>query len=99
MIPSRSGTVEDRIRHITDVLDRKVDPHDNISCKIIDVADTGSANVEFTVKHYLGRIPAVYICNIDRSGIVYDSNRSTWTDTDLTLKCSVSNAVLKLLVI
>ena len=95
---SRSGTQEDLLRRIADIFDHKVNFIDNIDCKIIDVADTGTANVEFTVKHNLGRIPTAYIVNIDRSGIVYDSNRATWTEANLTLKCSVSNAVLKLIV-
>src|SRR4051812_18940814 len=99
MIPSRHGTTDDRLRRITDILDHKVGHFDNISCKLVDVADTGTANVEFTVKHNLGRVPTIYVYNINAAGIVYDSNRLTWTDTNLTLKCSVSNAVLKLLVI
>lgn len=85
-------------RRIVAILDGQIDFYDNIRCKIIDVLDTGTAGVEFTVEHNLGRVPLGYIVNIDRSGFVYDSNRSGWTDIEMTLKCSAANAVLKLIV-
>lgn len=97
-ILSRSGTTHDLLRRIADLFDRNIDVGDNIRCKILDVPDTGTLNVEFSVKHNLGTIPRFYVWNIDRAGIVYDSNRATWTESNITLKCSVSNAVLKLIV-
>lgn len=99
MIPSRVGPIEDRVRRITEILDKNIMFEDNINSVFVDVADTGTADVEFTVRHALGRIPLFYFYNIDQEGVVYDSNRATWNEVNLTLKCSVSNAVLKLLVI
>lgn len=98
-IARRIETDRKAIEQLIEAVSGKLEPYNNFSCKIIDVADTGTANTEFTVEHNLGRVPVVYIWNIDRSGIVYDSNRATWTDTEMTLKCSVANAILKLIVI
>ena len=97
-VQSRITDQLEAIKHIISALNKQLDLYDNLRCKILDVADTGSANTEFSVTHGLGVKPVIYIANIDRSGIVYDSNRATWTDTVMTLKCSVANAVLKLVV-
>ena len=71
---------------------------DNVQCVILDIPDTGLANTELVVSHKLGKIPIIYIYNIDRNGVVYDSQRNLWTNVSLRIKCSVANAVLKLVV-
>lgn len=98
IVPSRIEQVPNSLRRAITAINGELDLYDNLKCKIIDVADTGAANVEFTVNHYLGRKPVIYIVNIDRNGVVYDSSRATWTDTIIKLKCSAANAVLKLVV-
>ena len=71
---------------------------DNFNAEIIDVADTGPANSEFSVSHTLKRVPVGYIViNKDRAGDVYDSG-TTWTSTTLYLKDDTANASIKLLV-
>ena len=87
-----------KLGEIIKALQRRLTLKDNIATAIIDVADTGTANVTFTVNHRLGYIPTTYIWNIDRAGTVYDFSRATWTSTQMTLRCSVANAVLKLVV-
>ena len=72
---------------------------ENMQAVELTVADTGGANVEFTVRHALGKTPRIYIVNIDRSGIVYDSRRVNWTSQEMYLKCSVANAALTLTVL
>ncbi len=97
-VPSRITDQLATLKRVVAILTGQVDFYDNIKCRIVDVADTGTAGVAFTVTHNLGVVPVAYIANIDRSGIVYDSSRATWTDTEMTLKCSVNNAALKLIV-
>ena len=94
VILNERKTIENLLKN----LDRRVDFENNIDCVIVDVTDTGTADVEFTVDHNLGRVPSVYFWNISKSGFVYDSNRTGWTTTQMTLKCSAANATLKLVI-
>lgn len=71
---------------------------ENFKCSIKDVLNSGAANADIVVAHNLGKVPDYYIWNIDRAGIVYDQNKAGWTTTSMTLRCSVANAVLKLVV-
>ena len=65
---------------------------ENIAGEFQVVSDTGVANTEFTVSHSLGAVPIGYlVIKIDKAGVVYDSG-TTWTSTDIYLKCSASNA-------
>jgi hypothetical protein len=86
-------------KRVYDLLNGKIDFADNIFCRTVDVPDTGTANVAFTVTHGLGRTPIAYIWNINAAGIVYDHDRDNWTTTTLTLKCSISNAEVRLIVV
>ena len=86
------------LRKLVDTLSHNVTFQDNIRCVVIDIADSGTANTEFTVNHGLGQTPIGYIANIDQSGNVYDSSKSTWNSNTLTIKCTASNAVLRLVV-
>ena len=60
--------------------------------------DTGTANTEFTVSHNLGFVPGKYILTkINNAGVIYDSG-TTWTTTQIFLKCSTANAAVTLTV-
>lgn len=67
------------------------------------VSDTGSANTEFIVPHTLnfetrGIIPANYfVTSINKAGVIYTSG-TTWTTSNIYLKCSVANATLNLFI-
>lgn len=98
IVPSRIEDFKTSLRKAITAINGELDFYDNLKCRIVDVADTGLANTTFTVDHNLGRKPVAYIWNIDRAGIVYDQSRATWTDSQMTLRCSVANAVLKLIV-
>ena len=72
--------------------DRVVDRED-----VHTVADTGTADTEFTVAHGLGATPTGYIVvSIDKAGIVYKGS-TAWDATNMYLKCSAANAALKLI--
>lgn len=92
------GSVGTKITQIITALHRRLTLNDNIACAIVDVADSGTANTEFTVDHRLGYVPTVYIANVSKSGYVYDSSRATWTATQMTLKCSAANAAIRLVI-
>lgn len=86
------------IRRLVEAVNGRLTLLDNISAAVITIADSGPADTQYVVSHNIGRIPSGYIWNIDKAGIVYDFNRSTWTSTQLKIKCSVANAALTLIV-
>lgn len=56
-------------------------------------------DTEFTVTHNLGTIPIGYdVKSQDAAGIVYDSRRTSWTKTQMYLKCNVANMNIVLFV-
>lgn len=85
------------LQHLKTALLKHLTFEDNIDSSIIDVADTGAAATPFVVDHNLGRIPKYYLANTD-SGSITDSNRSSWTSTQMQLQCSSPHAKLKLVV-
>ena len=93
------GDLRKSIEQILKILDRRIDLNYNIDCVVVDVADTGEPGIEFTVTHNLGRVPIVYFYNISNAGFVHDSNRTEWTATQMTLKCSAPNSQLKMVVL
>jgi hypothetical protein len=69
---------------------------ENMAGEFRTVSDTGSADTEFTVSHTLGATPIGFlVVNIDKGGVVYDSGTS-WTSSNIYLKCSAANAAVTL---
>ena len=69
---------------------------ENISGEFQTVADSGTADTEFSVAHTLGAVPIGYIVTkIDAGGVVYDSG-TTWTSTTIYLKCSSADTAITL---
>lgn len=92
--------IRSTITNVLRALSNRLRFEDNVDCSIVDVADSGTANTEFTVTHNLGRIPTKYIVvRQDKAGSVYDSSTGSWTSTTMKLKCSAANAVLQLIVL
>jgi len=60
---------------------------------------TPGANVEFTLIHNLGFIPFMYVWNVDAAATIYDSRKSSWTQTQMFLKCSVATVGASILVL
>jgi len=64
----------------------------------LSVADTGAANVEFSITHHLGRVPNGYILTkTNKAASLYDGS-SAWTTSTIYLKCSAANAAIELYV-
>lgn len=78
-------------------------PGENIFGQWATVADTGLVNTEFIVPHTLnsqniGIVPGNYfITYTNKGGVVYDSG-TTWTTSNIYLKCSAANATLKIFI-
>jgi hypothetical protein len=57
-------------------------------------ADTGVANVAFTLTHNLGRVPVGWLVTyIDKATSIYDGGVA-WTETTISLKSSTANVRL-----
>ncbi len=83
---------------LSDVINGGLRIADNCDVEIVVVADTGTADTEFTVTHTLKRVPAGYIIvSIDKAGVVYKTG-TAWTTAAIYLKCSAANAVVSVLV-
>ncbi|SRR5229473_4490843 len=64
---------------------------DNIAGVWATVADTGAANVDFTITHNLLYVPVGWILiNQTKAGIIYIGSVVA-TKTQITLRCSVAN--------
>lgn len=71
--------------------------NENIDCQVKSVT-TAAADTEVSVAHTLKRVPTGFIViNIDKAAIVYDSG-STWTTTNIYIKCNVATVAVKLLI-
>ena len=67
---------------------------ENISGEFQVVADTGTANTEFSITHTLGATPIGYIVTkISNAGVIYDSG-TAWTSTQIYLKSSAANSAV-----
>jgi hypothetical protein len=66
----------------------------------LSVQAPGVANTEFTITHKLGFVPNGYIVvGKDQTCDVYDSRRSSWTTSQMFLKCTVASVHLVLIVV
>ena len=67
---------------------------ENVSGEFQVVADTGSANTEFSITHTMGAVPIGYlVTNIDKGAVIYDSG-TAWTTTQIHLKSTVANCAV-----
>lgn len=71
---------------------------DNLDCQIVSYTSNAVANTEDTVAHTLKRVPSGFIVvDIDKAGVVYRSG-TTFTVSNIYLKCSTTSTALKVLV-
>jgi hypothetical protein len=64
---------------------------DNIDGEWASVADTGGANVDFTITHNMLRVPIGFIVmDQSKAGVIYHGSIA-WTTTTITLRCNVAN--------
>ena len=100
VIPAE-GQLRDFLRTVIEELTRfatkNIEIVNNLQVADVSVSSTGAANVEFTVTHNLGKTPVVYIVNVDKGGIIYDSRRTDWDGTSIYAKCSATGAAARFL--
>jgi hypothetical protein len=71
----------------------------NMSGVMVEVSDTGTANTTFGVIHNLGYIPKYYdVKYINGNGTIYDAVTSSWTTSEIFLKCSLATAHIRLFI-
>jgi hypothetical protein len=64
---------------------------DNIDGAFGTTSDSGAADTQFTVTHNLNRLPiGFHVVRQNKAGSFYDSG-TTWTTTQIFLKCNVAN--------
>ena len=84
---------------IVDALANGLTFNENFRAKVIGPLTTPSGtDVEFTVAHNLGVIPAGYIWTVDQGVVIYDSRRDQWTTSQMFLKCTGSIVKVRLIV-
>jgi len=81
------------------ILDKGISLQDNIDADVISYTSNGTPDTEDTVAHTLGKIPTYFIVgDIDKGGIVYRSG-TTFTSSNIYVKCTVASAAVKLILI
>ncbi len=71
---------------------------DNQNAKTVEVADTGTANTEFSVTHTLKRVPSGFIVvRRTGTGVIYESG-TAWTATTIYLKSTTANNAISVLI-
>jgi hypothetical protein len=72
----------------------------NVNGQWANVTAPGAANAEFAIPHSLGRIPSFYFFIADRACNLYQlpNTGTAWTQTNIYVKCSVANAVLRVFI-
>ena len=88
----------DKLNHFLDETFRKVAGIPFNQSVSLTVADSGNADTEFSVTHYLGRVPSGFIVTkSDKACSVYDSG-TAWTTSTIYLKCDAANVALTIAV-
>lgn len=85
-------------RKIVDVLNGGIRVEDNFDAQIITVTTAG-ADTEVNVAHTLKRTPIGYlVLSRNKGGVIYDSGTS-WTSSNIYIKCNVATVTIKLLIL
>lgn len=83
---------------IISILNRGIKFSDNVDCVLVSFTSNGVANTEDAVSHTLGKVPTGFIVyRLDKAAVVYDSG-TTWTTTNIYLKCNVASVAYKIIV-
>lgn len=81
------------------ILDKGVSLNDNVDAAVVSYTSNATPDTEDTVAHTLGKIPTYFIVgDIDKGGVVYRSG-TTFTSTNIYLKCTVASAAIKLILL
>ncbi len=70
----------------------------NFDGQWIQFTSSGTPDAENTVAHSLNRIPTGYIVGQRNKGAVLYNGSSTWTSSNIYLKCNVATTVFRIFV-
>lgn len=71
---------------------------DNVDCALVSFTSSGTPDAENTVAHGLGKVPTGYIIyEQDKAGSLYKGSTS-WTKTNIYLKCNVASVAFKAII-
>jgi hypothetical protein len=84
--------------NLNSILNRGITFSENFDAVFVEFTSSATPDAENTVSHSLGKIPTGYIVySIDKAGVVYRS-ATTFTSTNIYLKCNVASTAIKILV-
>lgn len=90
--------LNDLIIELRQILNNGVRFEDNHDAKIVNYTSNATPDTEDTLAHTLGKIPTGYIvCGKNKAGIIYDGSTS-WTATNIYLKCDTASVTFKLII-
>jgi hypothetical protein len=89
----------DRISSALDlVFANGVGVSDNLDCRVVSLSTSATPDAENTVAHSLSRVPSGYIVvKRNKAAIVYDGT-TTWTKTNIYVKCDVASTAVTLII-
>jgi len=80
------------------ILDKGILFTDNVDCQLVSFTSNAVADTEDTVAHGLGKIPTGYfVYSRDKAGVLYDGGTS-WTSSNIYVKCNVASVAFKIIV-
>ena len=81
------------------ILDGGISLEDNVDLDIVSFTSSATPDAENTVAHELGKIPTYFVvADINKGGSIYRSGTS-FTKTNVYLKCTVASAAVKVFLI
>ena len=91
-------TIDTFITETRAILNGGISFVDNVNCKLITFTSSATPDAENTIAHTLGKIPSGYIVyNQNKAGSLYNGT-TTFTTTNIYLKCSVASVTYKIIV-
>lgn len=83
---------------LVSILNRGIKFSDNVDCRLVTGTTSATPDSENTIAHTLGKVPIGYIVySQDKAGSLY-LGTTTWTTTNIYLKCNVASVAYKIIV-
>lgn len=91
-------TLQDFFNRIVAILNRGITFTENVDCVLVTLTSSATPDDSNTVNHTLGKIPNGYIVYYqNKAGSLYDGG-TTWTTTNIYLKCNVASVAYKIII-
>lgn len=90
-------TLQDFFNRIVAILNRGISFSDNVDCVLVSFTSSATPDNSNTIPHALGKVPSGYIVySQDKAGSLYLSG-TTWTSTNVYLKCNVASVAVRII--